>query len=80
MGKFGKVLSAVLFIAAFSFSSASAQSQRQIKFIVPFPAGGGADPAAIPVTPCPADARKPATRCPWCPPIRPRDPFALRRL
>ena len=43
MGKFGKVLSAVLFIAAFSFSSASAQSQRQIKFIVPFPAGGGAD-------------------------------------
>jgi tripartite-type tricarboxylate transporter receptor subunit TctC len=43
MGKFGKGLSAVLIIAAFFVSSASAQNQRQIKFIVPFPAGGGAD-------------------------------------
>jgi tripartite-type tricarboxylate transporter receptor subunit TctC len=43
MGKFGKGLSAVLFITAFVISNASAQSQRQIKFIVPFPAGGGAD-------------------------------------
>ena len=31
------------FAAALSVSSASAQSSRQIKFIVPFPAGGGGD-------------------------------------
>lgn len=34
---------ALAFIAALSASSASAQSSRQIKFIVPFPAGGGGD-------------------------------------
>jgi tripartite-type tricarboxylate transporter receptor subunit TctC len=43
MGKFSKSLSAALFIVALSVASASAQGQRQIRFIVPFPAGGGAD-------------------------------------
>jgi tripartite-type tricarboxylate transporter receptor subunit TctC len=37
------LVAATAFAAALSVSSASAQSSRQIKFIVPFPAGGGGD-------------------------------------
>src|SRR6476646_6438087 len=36
-------LGAAVFAAALSISAASAQGPRQIRFIVPFPAGGGAD-------------------------------------
>ena len=43
MGGFGKAVIATALCCALSVSSASAQGQRQIKFIVPFPAGGGAD-------------------------------------
>jgi len=43
MSKFGIGLAAATIAAALSVSIASAQSPRQIRFIVPFPAGGGAD-------------------------------------
>ena len=43
MRHFGKGLVAAAIVAALSVSHASAQSSRQIRFIVPFPAGGGAD-------------------------------------
>lgn len=43
MRTFGTGLIATAFAAALSFSTASAQAPRQIRFIVPFPAGGGAD-------------------------------------
>lgn len=43
MGTVLKGAAALAIAAALSFSGASAQSSRQIKFIVPFPAGGGAD-------------------------------------
>jgi tripartite-type tricarboxylate transporter receptor subunit TctC len=43
MSGFGKAVIAAALCSALSGSSASAQGQRQIKFIVPFPAGGGAD-------------------------------------
>jgi tripartite-type tricarboxylate transporter receptor subunit TctC len=39
----GTGLIAAVFAAALSCSTASAQAPRQIRFIVPFPAGGGAD-------------------------------------
>src|ERR1041384_16600 len=42
MTTFGKGLIAAAMVAL-AVSNASAQSPRQIKFIVPFPAGGGAD-------------------------------------
>ncbi len=43
MRTFGNGLIAAALVAALSVSTASAQSSRQIKFIVPFPAGGGGD-------------------------------------
>jgi tripartite-type tricarboxylate transporter receptor subunit TctC len=43
MSGLGKAVIAASLCCALSVSSASAQGQRQIKFIVPFPAGGGAD-------------------------------------
>ena len=43
MRTFGTGLIAAIFAAALSISTASAQAPRQIRFIVPFPAGGGAD-------------------------------------
>ena len=44
MGRLCRALiAATVFAAAVSASSAFAQSSRQIKFIVPFPAGGGGD-------------------------------------
>src|SRR4051812_8727364 len=43
MRTFGTGLIAAVFAAALSVSTVSAQSPRQIRFIVPFPAGGGAD-------------------------------------
>jgi tripartite-type tricarboxylate transporter receptor subunit TctC len=43
MRTFGTSLIASVFAVALSFSTASAQAPRQIRFVVPFPAGGGAD-------------------------------------
>jgi len=43
MRTFGTDLIAAVFAVALSFSTASAQAPGQIRFIVPFPAGGGAD-------------------------------------
>lgn len=43
MSKLGIGLVAAAFATVLFVSNASAQGQRQIKFIVPFPAGGGAD-------------------------------------
>jgi tripartite-type tricarboxylate transporter receptor subunit TctC len=43
MDKLCNGLIAAAFAAALSVSTASAQSSRQVRFIVPFPAGGGAD-------------------------------------
>jgi tripartite-type tricarboxylate transporter receptor subunit TctC len=43
MKKFGQGLIAAAFVAALFVSNAPAQAPRQIHFIVPFPAGGGAD-------------------------------------
>ena len=43
MSRFYTSLIAAAFAAALSISTASAQAPRQIRFIVPFPAGGGAD-------------------------------------
>jgi len=43
MRTFGTGPIAAVFAAALSFSTASAQAPGQIRFIVPFPAGGGAD-------------------------------------
>jgi tripartite-type tricarboxylate transporter receptor subunit TctC len=42
MSSWGKA-SIVAFVAALSVTGAQAQSGRQVRFIVPFPAGGGAD-------------------------------------
>ncbi len=43
MVKSCRVLIAAAFVSALLVSHASAQSSRQVRFIVPFPAGGGAD-------------------------------------
>ena len=43
MRTFGKGLTAAALAATLSVATASAQTSRQIKFIVPFPAGGGGD-------------------------------------
>src|SRR6266852_2579822 len=43
MRKFCNGLIAAAFAAALAISTATAQAPRQIRFIVPFPAGGGAD-------------------------------------
>jgi tripartite-type tricarboxylate transporter receptor subunit TctC len=44
MGKLCKgLMAAAVFASVLSASTAFAQSPRQLRFIVPFPAGGGAD-------------------------------------